>query len=170
MQREQTAFVSPTRHVVSFLFCFFKGYQNSSIISGKSGFDISKYPELQQVFHSSDFFDEACEVVLSPHMIKEHCKAKISYKESVHYTLRGSSWCQIGTYAYVPISEVLKKHCSHEYVWDQILSENNEVKDEELLTDCNDALYFKEQLFFRDNPDDLRLEDEFEIVAPGELI
>lgn len=63
---------------VKFLFCFFKENYDSFISYhlGKSGFDISKCPELQQVWHSSDFFDKAYEVVRSPHMIKEHCKAK----------------------------------------------------------------------------------------------
>lgn len=156
---------------VKFLFCFFKENYDSFISYHleKSGFDISKCPELQQVLHSSDFFDKAFEVVRSPHMIKEHCKAKMDYTEPVHYTLRGSSGRKIGTYSYVPISEVLKKYCSHEDVWDQILSENNKVEDEDLLTDYRDALYFKEHLFFRQHPDALRLhfyEDEFEIVNP----
>lgn len=156
---------------VKFLFCFFKENYDSFISYhlGKSGFDISKCPELQQVLHSSDFFDKAYEVVRSPHMIKEHCKAKMDFTEPVHYTLKGFSGYQKGTYSYVPISEVLKKYCSHEDVWDQILSENNKVKDEELLTDYGDGLYFKEHLFFREHPDALRLhlyEDEFEIVNP----
>lgn len=126
---------------------------------------VLKCPELQQVLHSSDFFDKAYAVVRSPHMIKEHCKAKIDYAEPIHYTLRGYSRHKIGTYSYVPISEVLKKYCSHGDIWDQILSENNEVKDEELLTDYRDALYFKEHLFFREHPDALRLfKYEFEIV------
>ncbi|KAJ8346571.1 hypothetical protein SKAU_G00279720 [Synaphobranchus kaupii] len=102
-------------------------------------------------------------------MIKEHCKAKMDYTEPVHYTVRGSSGHKIGTYSYVPISEVLKKYCSHEDVWGQIISEHNELKDEDLLTDYKDGLYFKEHLFFREHPDALRLhlyEDEFEIVNP----
>lgn len=106
---------------VKFLFCFFKENYDSFIsYLEKSGFDVSKCPELEQVLHSSDFFDKAYEVVCSPHMkdIKEHCKAKMDYTEPVHYTLRGFSGHKIGTYSYVPISEVLKKYCSHEDVWD----------------------------------------------------
>ena len=133
-----------------------------------TGFDISKWPELQQVLHSSDFFDKAYNVVCSPHMIKEHCKAKMDYTEPVHDTLRGSSGNQIGSYSLVPISEVLRKYCSHEDVWNQILSENNEDKDEQLLSDYRDGFYFK-HLIFRKHPGALRLhlnEDEFEIVNP----
>lgn len=156
---------------VKFLFSFFKENYDSFISHHleNSGFDISKCPELQQVLDSSDFFDKAFEVVRSPHMIKEHCKAKMDYTEPVHHTLRGPSGNKIGTYSYVPISEVLKKYCSHEDVWNQILSENNKVQDELFLMDYKDGLYFKEHLFFREHPDALRLhlyEDEFEIVNP----
>lgn len=89
---------------VKFLFSFFKENYDSFISYHleNSGFDVSKCPELQQVLHSSDFFDKAFEVVRSPHMIKEHRKAKMDYTEPVHHTLRG-------TYSYVPISEVKKK-------------------------------------------------------------
>ena len=114
------------------------------------------------------FFDKAYDVVRSPHMIKEHCKAKMDYTEPVHYTLRGSSGNQMGSYSYVPISEVLRKYCSHEDVWNQILSENNDG-DEQLLSDYRDGFYFKEHLIFRKHPGALRLhlyEDEFEIVNP----
>jgi len=107
---------------VKFLFCFFKDNYDSFISYHleKSGFDISKCPELQQVLHSSDLFDKAFEVVHSPHMIKEHCKAKMDYTEPVHHTLRGHSGHKIETYCYVPISEVLKKYCSHEDVWNTV--------------------------------------------------
>jgi len=156
---------------VKFLFCFFKDNYDSFISYHleKSGFDISKCPKLQQVLHSSDLFDKAFEVVHSPHMIKEHCKAKMDYTEPVHHTLRGPSGHKIGTYSYVAISEVLKKYCSHEDVWNQIQSENDKVQDELFLMDYKDGLYFKEHLFFREHPDALRLhfyEDELEIVNP----
>lgn len=135
----------------------------------KSGFGISQCPELQQVLYSSDFFYKAYAMVHSPHMIKEHNTDNMDYTEPIHYTLRGSSGCKIGIFSYAPITAVLKKYCSHEDVWDQILSENNKARDEELLTDYRDALYFKEPLFFREHPDALRLhlyEDEFEIGNP----
>lgn len=82
-------------------------------------------------------------------MIKEHCKARMDYTEPVHDTLRDVSGQKVGTYSYVPISEVLKKYCSHEGVWDQIQSVNNKVNSEELLTDYRDAFYFKERVFQR---------------------
>ena len=156
---------------VKFLFCFFKENYDLFISHNlkNTGFDISKCPELQQVLHSSDFFDKAYDVFGFPHMIKEHCKAKMDYTEPVHYTLRGSSGNQIGSYSYVPISEVLRKYCSHEDVWNQIFSENNEDKEEQLLSDYRDGFYFKEHLIFRKHPGALRLhlyEDEFEIVNP----
>lgn len=97
------------------------------------------------------------------------CKAQLDYTQPVHYTLRGSSENKTGTFSYAPISEVLKKYCSREDedVWDQIPSENSKVEDEDLLTDYRDALYFKEHLFFRENPDGLRLQlYEFEIFKP----
>ena len=155
---------------VKFLFCFFKENYDLFISHHlkNTGFDNSKCPELQQVLHSSDFFDKAYDVVRSPHMIKEHCKAKMDYTEPVHYTLRGSSGNQMGSYSYVPISEVLRKYCSHEDVWNQILSENNDG-DEQLLSDYRDGFYFKEHLIFRKHLGALRLhlyEDEFEIVNP----
>ena len=73
---------------VKFLFCFFKENYDLFITYHleKSGFDISNCSELQQVLHSSDFFDKAYEAVRSPHMIKEHCKAKLNLTERSHTT------------------------------------------------------------------------------------
>lgn len=93
----------------------------------------------------------------------------MNYSILNHYALKDSCGTKIGTYSYVPISEVLLNYCAHEDVWDQIISEMNEVKDNDILTDYRDALYFKEHVFFKEHPNALRLhlyEDEFEIVNP----
>lgn len=84
-------------------------------------------------------------LVCSPHMIKEHC------------TLHTKDFFRATNRNLFLRSEVLKKYCSHEDVWDQILSGNNKVNDEELLTDYGDGLNFKEHLLFREHPAAFRL-------------
>lgn len=80
---------------VKFCFSFFKENYNLFISYNlEKSFNISKCPELQQVLNSTDFFDKA---VCSPHMIKEHCKAKLNLTEPVHYLLKDSSGQKIGS-------------------------------------------------------------------------
>ncbi len=102
-------------------------------------------------------------------MFKEFCKSKFELTEPVQYTLRDSSGNKTGSYSYVPICEVLRKCCSHEDIWDQIQTELIVEKDELVLNDYRDGLYFKNHKFFAGNPQALRLnlyEDEFEVCNP----
>lgn len=76
---------------VNFLLCFFKENYDAFIVYHlqKSGFDISKSPELKRILQSNDFFDEASKAIQSPYMIKEHCKSNLNMIEPVHYKLKG---------------------------------------------------------------------------------
>ncbi|XP_049328494.1 uncharacterized protein LOC125787802 isoform X1 [Astyanax mexicanus] len=158
-------------HDLNFLFCFFK--ENYDLFISyhleKNGFPISECPELQQVLSTPDFFDKACDVIRSPHMIKEHCKSKMDMTEPFNYELRNASGNKIGTFSYVPIAEVLKKYCSLEDVWEEIVADAHKIRDDQILLDYTDGIYFKEHSYFKDHPQALRLhfyEDEFEIVNP----
>lgn len=62
---------------------------------------------------------------------------------------------------------MLKKYCSHEIVCDFIQTQNTQPRDEHVLRDYNDGIYFKEHPFFGNHPVALHLhfyEDEFEVV------
>lgn len=85
-------------------------------LSWKSGFDVSKCSELEQVLHSADFFDKPVRLFV-PH-IKERCNAKMDYTEPVHY---------VGAHEGLILMFLHLMFCrsSHEYVWDEILSETN---------------------------------------------
>lgn len=134
----------------------------------KTGFRISDCPELEQVLSSSDFFQKACDSIRSPFMIKEHCKSKMDMTEPISYTVRDNSEMKIGTYSYVPITQVLQKYCQVEDVWEQIVLDNHGNRDD-ILTDYSQGVYFKEHSFFKDHPQALRLhfyEDAFELVNP----
>ena len=133
----------------------------------KSGFNMSENPEIQNVLQSKDFFEEASNVIRSKYKLKEHCKSKLDMTEPVQYTLRGSSGHKLGSYSYVPLSQVLRKYCSHEDVWEEIQSYNNQQKNEGVLSDYSDGVYFAEHPFFMRHPNSLRLPFyEFEVVNP----
>lgn len=68
--------------------------------------------------------------------------------ESISYTVRDKSGIQIGTYSYVPVTQVLKKYCQVEDVWEQIVLDNHRNRDDDILTDYTDRVYFKEHSFF----------------------
>lgn len=113
-------------------------------------------PELYEVLQCSDFFSEASILVRSPHMLK-------------NYPLRDPSGRKVGSYSYVSICDVLQKYCSHEDVWDSMQRERSCERDEHVLTDYRDGIYFRNHKVFADNPDALRLhlyEDEFEVCNP----
>lgn len=64
---------------------------------------------------------------------------------------------------------MLKKYCSLEDVWEQIVIDGAKASDGEVLREFTDGEYYKRHSFFRENPQALRLhlyEDEFEIVNP----
>ncbi|KAL2095583.1 hypothetical protein ACEWY4_007731 [Coilia grayii] len=156
---------------VQFLLCFFKENYDAFISYHleKNGFNVAQCEELREVMSSTDIVDKACEVIRSPFMMQNHCKSKMDLTEPVNYTLRNASGDKIGNFSYVPITQVLKKYCSVEDVWDQILADSTKASDSEVLRDFTDGDYYKQHLFFRENPQPLRLhlyEDEFEIVNP----
>lgn len=106
---------------LKFLLYFFKENYDSFISYhlDKNGFQVSDCPELEQVLSTSDFFQKACDSIQSPFMIKEHCKSKMDMTEPISYTVRDKSGIQIGTYSYVPVTQVSKKYCQAEDVWEQ---------------------------------------------------
>lgn len=106
---------------------------------------------------SRDFFEEASKIVSSPYMLKEHCKSKLRLVEPVHHILRSLSGHKIGTYSYVPITEVLSNYCSHEDIFDEIQANNYLDSDPDYLSDYSDGTYFKEHPFFKVNPHALRI-------------
>lgn len=114
---------------VNFLLCFFKENYDSFISYhlDKNGFRISDCSELEQVLSSSDFFQKACDSIRSPFMIKEHCKSKMDMTEPISYTVRDNSGIKIGTYSYIPITQVLQKYCQVEDVWEQIVCSVQEM-------------------------------------------
>lgn len=118
---------------------------------------------------SVDFFEEASKIVRSPHMLKEHCKFKLRLIEPVHHILRSPSGHKIGTYSYVPITEVLSNYCLHEDIFDENQANDYLERDPDYLSDYTDGTCFKEHPLFKVNPHALRLhfyEDEFEVVNP----
>lgn len=100
---------------VNFLFCFFKQNYDEFISYHlkENGFDVKGCLELKQVLQSNDFFEEASKEFSSQFKLKEYCKSRLDLTEPVQYTLRGSTGHKIGSFSYVPISDVLKKYCSH---------------------------------------------------------
>ncbi len=94
---------------INFLFSYFKENYDSFITYHlqKNGFNVLECPEISKMVQSRDFFEEASKIVSSPHMLKEQCKSNLRLVEPVHHILRSSSGHKIGTYSYVPITEVL---------------------------------------------------------------
>lgn len=114
-------------------------------------------------------FSEAGNVVHSKHLFTEYCKSNLELTESVQYTLWDSSGSKVGTYSYVPIIDVLKKYCGLNDIWEHIQFQNRQMMNEDILTDYQDGLLFKDQPFFKIHSDALRLhfyQDEFEEVNP----
>ncbi|KAF1391041.1 hypothetical protein PFLUV_G00064480 [Perca fluviatilis] len=157
--------------MTTFLFCYFKENYDAFMTYHlqENGFNILECPELREVIQSTDFFEKASAAVRSPYMLKEHCKSKLMLVEPVYHILRSESGHKIGTYSYVPITEVLKHYCSHEDIVDEIQANRYMDRDPNYLSDFSDGTYFKEHPFFKVNPHALRLhfyEDEFEVVIP----
>lgn len=48
----------------------------------------------------------------------------------------------------VSITQVLKKYCSQEDVWEQIIADGTKASDGEVLHEFMDEEYFKHHLFF----------------------
>ena len=101
---------------ITFLFCYFKENYDAFITYHlqENGFNILECPELREVIQSTDFFEKASAAVRSPYMLKEHCKSKLMLVEPVHHILRSESGHKIGTYSYVPITEVLKHYSNYQ--------------------------------------------------------
>lgn len=156
---------------IHFLFCYFKENYDACITYHllQNGFNVLECPELKEVIQSNDFFENASAAVRSPYMLKEHCKSKLKLVEPVHHVLRSESGHKIGTYSYVPITEVLAHYCSHKDIVDEIQANRYRDRDPDYLSDYCDGSYFKEHPFFKVYPHALRLhfyEDEFEVVNP----
>lgn len=121
------------------------------------------------------FFKENYDAFILYHLekIKRHCKSKMDLIEPVNYTLRNDSGEKIGNFSYVPITQVLRKYCSLEDVWEQIVIDGAKASGE-VLREFTDGEYYKHHSFFQENPQNLHrhpqalrlhlYEDEFEIV------
>ena len=121
------------------------------------------------MIQSNYFFEKASAAVKSPYMLKKHCKSKQNLVDPVHHILRSESGHKIGTYSYVPITEVLARYCSHEDIFDEIQANRHMERDPDYLSNFSDGTYFMEHPFFKVNPNALRLhfyEDEFEVCNP----
>ncbi|MEQ2308399.1 hypothetical protein AMECASPLE_027889 [Ameca splendens] len=142
---------------VNFLMCFFKNYDAFiGYHMQKSGFDISKSPELESVIHYNDLFSKATKAIQSPYLMKNHCKSKLNMTEPIHCKLRNSVGQTVGSYPYVPIDKVLKNYCSHDDIQDNIFSEHNPEMDSEFLKDYCDGSIFRQHPFFKAHPNALR--------------
>ncbi len=121
------------------------------------------------MIQSKVFFERASAAVKSPYMLKEHCRSKLNLVEPVHDVLRSESGHKIGTYSYVPITEVLARYCSHEDIVDEIQANRHMERDRDYLSNFSDGTYFMEHPFFKVNPNALCLhfyEYEFEVTNP----
>lgn len=154
---------------------FLKMHRQNNEITGsniskylqKIGGSIESISDIIEKTSNDNVFFKIEKLFGTSHKRYKFYKENFAYVEPIQIPLGNAKGKNI-FFHYVPIKETLKKLFYNKSLSDQLIFQNPNHEDN-VLKDFTDGIVFKENIFFKKNPDAIQLilyQDSFEVVNP----